>query len=107
MMLGKTIRMLRVARDLSQGKLAREIRVSPGYLSLVEKEKREPSLGLLKRLASYFDIPVGFLLLERSDTRTFNADQRRIMNEIRRSLTDYIISRDSIDRGRRIAGPKQ
>jgi len=106
-MLGKTIRILRVARDLSQGKLAREIQVSPGYLSLVERDKREPSLGFLKKLASYFNVPVGFLLLEGSDTRKFSPDQRRLLNEIRRTLMDYLITRDSFAHGpRQIAGPK-
>ena len=94
MIVGKTIRVLRIARDLSQGELARAVKVSPGYLSLVESDRREPSLGFLRKLASYFKIPVGFLLLERSDTRAFDPNQRRLLNEIRHSLLDYLVSRD-------------
>ena len=98
MIVGRTIRVLRVARDISQGELARAVNVSPGYLSLVESDKREPSLSFLKRLASYFNIPVGFLLLEGSDARGFDPNQRRLLNEIRHSLLDYLVSRDSADR---------
>jgi len=98
MMVGKTIRVLRVARDLSQGELARAVKVSPGYLSLIESDKREPSLSFLKKLATYFNIPVGFLLLEDRNVRAFDPNQRRLLNEIRHSLLDYLVSRDVPDR---------
>ena len=98
MTVGKTIRVLRVTRELSQGKVARELGVSPGYLSLVEKDKREPSLGFLRRVGSYFDVPVGFLLLGGSETRAFNRSHRRLLNEIRDTLLDYLVLRDSIRR---------
>jgi hypothetical protein len=41
---------------------------------------------------------VGFLLLEDSNVRTFDPNQRRLLNEIRHSLLDYLVSRDSPDR---------
>ena len=40
------------------------IKVSANYISLIENDKREPSLSLLKELASVLDIPVGLLFLE-------------------------------------------
>lgn len=95
MVVGKTIRVLRAARDLSQAKLASTLEVSPGYLSLVENEKREPSLGFLKKVASYFNVPVGFLLLEGDDAHAFDPNQRRLLKEIRHTLLDYLVFRDS------------
>lgn len=107
MMVGKTIRVLRVTRDLSQGKLARALGVSAGYLSLVEKDKREPSLGFLRKVASYFNMPVGFLLLDDGDGHSFNPNQRRLLNEIRHTLLDYFISRQSAEgKPRRRSGGK-
>lgn len=94
-MVGKTIRVLRVARDLSQGNLARALGISPGYLSLVEKDKRDPSLSFLRKVASYFNTPVGFLLLEYGDVSQFDRNQRRLLNEIRNTLLDYLVFRDS------------
>ncbi len=93
MMVGKTIRLLRVTSDLSQGKLARALGVSPGYLSLVERDKREPSLSFLKRVATYFNLPVGFLLLGDGNGHRFRPNQRRLLKEIHRTLLDYMISR--------------
>ena len=44
--------------------MAERIKVSANYISLIENDKREPSLSLLKELASVLDIPVGLLFLE-------------------------------------------
>jgi transcriptional regulator with XRE-family HTH domain len=63
-MIGKTIKFLRIAKGLKQLELAERLKVSSNYISLVENDKREPSLSFLKELASILDIPVGLLFLE-------------------------------------------
>lgn len=97
-MIGKTIRILRLTRDLSQGKVARKLGVTPGYLSLVEKDKREPSLGFLRKTASYFNVPIAFLLYDEGDATDFDAKQREMLREIRHALLEYLVSRDSQER---------
>ncbi len=63
-MIGKTIKFLRIAKGLKQSDLAERVKVSTNYISLVENDKREPSLSFLKVLASTLDISVGLLFLE-------------------------------------------
>jgi XRE family transcriptional regulator, regulator of sulfur utilization len=63
-MIGKTIKFLRIAKGLKQSDLAEQIKVSTNYISLIENDKREPSLSFLKELARNLDIPVGLLFLE-------------------------------------------
>ena len=63
-MIGKTIKLLRISKGLKQSDLAERIKVSTNYISLIENDKREPSLSFLKELASNLDIPVGLLFLE-------------------------------------------
>lgn len=92
MTIGKAIRILRVAREVSQGKLARAVGASPGYLSLVEREKREPSLSFLNRVAAYFGVPVGFLFLMDTDVGALGTEQQRLVNEIRQGLLEYVLS---------------
>jgi transcriptional regulator with XRE-family HTH domain len=53
---GKTIRRLRIDRDLSQGDLAAEADITAPYLSLIENGRREPSLAALRRLARALDV---------------------------------------------------
>jgi transcriptional regulator with XRE-family HTH domain len=93
MKIGQTIRILRTAQRISQGALAHQLSVTPGYLSLVEQDKREPSLGFLNRVGEYFDVPVGFLLIDGTKSGHTNPKHKRLVDEIRRAVLDYVISR--------------
>ena len=63
-MIGKTIKFLRIAKGLKQAELSERLEVSKNYISLIENDKREPSLSFLKDLAKVLDIPVGMLFLD-------------------------------------------
>ena len=76
-MVGKTIKFLRIAKGLKQSDLAERIKVSANYISLIENDKREPSLSLLKELASVLDIPVGLLFLESDMSKKDVSPQER------------------------------
>jgi transcriptional regulator with XRE-family HTH domain len=90
---GQTIKILRTALGVSQGSLARRLGITPGYLSLVEQDKREPSLGFLRKIAVYFDVPAGFFMLDTTGLQPANHEHRRLIGEIRRAMLDYVISR--------------
>ena len=59
---GRIIHLLRVADGLSQSELADKLGISRAYLSQVETGHADPGLGLLKKVAKYFDIPLAILL---------------------------------------------
>lgn len=65
--LGRTIKLLRVSFGLKQKDLAQKLEVSTNYLSLVENDKREPSVSFLRDLASTLNVPLGFLFLDLED----------------------------------------
>src|SRR5438874_1539115 len=62
MRLGSTIRRLRLASGLSQAKLAQRAGVTPSFLSRIERDTREPTLTVLRRLAEHLNAPFGVLL---------------------------------------------
>jgi transcriptional regulator with XRE-family HTH domain len=62
MTLGAAIKRLRNAAGLSQRELAERIQVDASYLSHLEADRREPSLGLLRSLARELNIHPGLLL---------------------------------------------
>jgi transcriptional regulator with XRE-family HTH domain len=64
MSLGKSIKKYRNNAGLKQKELASLLNVSVNYMSLVENDKREPSLSFIKNLASELQIPVGFLFFD-------------------------------------------
>ena len=63
-MLGERIRELRKAMKITQMQLAAELNVANGTIAMWETEKREPDIKTIRRLADFFDVPVGYLLGE-------------------------------------------
>ncbi len=61
-MFGKRIVELRKKLGLTQAELASSIGISRSALSLYEIEKREPDIDTLNKLASLFNVPVGYIL---------------------------------------------
>jgi transcriptional regulator with XRE-family HTH domain len=64
--IGRSIKFVRVAAGLRQGEMAERLDISQNYLSLLENNKSEPSLSLLRKISSEFHVPLSFLLLEGS-----------------------------------------
>lgn len=64
MNVGKGIKFVRVASGLKQGEMAGRLGISQNYLSLLENNKAEPSMSLLKKISEVFCVPAAFLLWE-------------------------------------------
>jgi transcriptional regulator with XRE-family HTH domain len=60
--IGGAIKRLRRAAGLTQRELARRLEVDATYLSHLEADRREPSLQLLRKLASQLNVPPGLLI---------------------------------------------
>ena len=63
MTLGHAIKLIRTARGVKQIEVARSMKTSPNYISLVEKDKREPSISFLNRLARELNVPVSLFFM--------------------------------------------
>lgn len=84
MSLGKTIKLLRISSELKQKDLAPRLGVTANYLSLVENEKREPSMSFLRALSKELDLPMGLFLWDTSKTvSAFDSEQKMIYEEIK------------------------
>ena len=64
--IGRSIKFVRIAAGVKQGEMAKRLEISQNYLSLLENNKAEPSLSLLRRISSEYRVPVSFLVLEAS-----------------------------------------
>jgi transcriptional regulator with XRE-family HTH domain len=62
--IGKGIKFVRIASGLRQGVMAKQLDISQNYLSLLENNKAEPSIALLKKISEVFGVPAGFLVWE-------------------------------------------
>jgi transcriptional regulator with XRE-family HTH domain len=61
MTIGDTIKQLRHASGLTQQALADRVEISRSYLSLIEQDRREATLPLLRRLADALGSPAAVL----------------------------------------------
>lgn len=67
MNIGKAIRLHRIQRGLSLKELAVLTELSFSYLSLLERNKRDPVLSTLEQIAYALDVPLVLLILAASD----------------------------------------
>lgn len=89
MSLGKAIKLFRVNSGLKQKELAHELGVSANYLSLIENDKREPSISFLKDLAKTINVPIGVLLLDMgTDTTKLTEEENTIFLRIQELILE-------------------
>lgn len=82
--IGRSIKFVRVAANLRQGEMARRLGISQNYLSLLENNKAEPSLSLLRRISSEFHVPMSFLFLEGTvDFESNEPEMHGLLQELR------------------------
>lgn len=97
MNVGKGIKFVRVESGLKQGEMADRLGISQNYLSLLENNKAQPSVTLLKKISEVFCVPVAFLLWEEampleSDTPEVSEKYERIRKLVH-ELQRFRISR--------------
>ncbi|KAB2883147.1 MAG: helix-turn-helix domain-containing protein, partial [Kofleriaceae bacterium] len=71
--IGQRLRQLRLARDLSQADLARQLAISPAYLNLLEKGRRTMQFPLLLRALELLGADLEQFMAEASGARPEDA----------------------------------
>ena len=75
-MLGEQLKKAREDAGLSQEKLAFEAEVDRSYVSMLENDKKSPTLDVLFRIADALKIPASELIARVEKTRTVKAAGR-------------------------------
>lgn len=87
MTLGVAIKRLRAAAGWSQKEFAGELEISPSYLSLIEADKREPTIPLLRRMAGKLGVPAVILFAAALEPRTAaEGETARLLSEVLEKL---------------------
>ena len=60
--LGFNLKKIRTKKNISQGKIAKELGVSRGFISTIENGKTNPTLATIAKLAKALSVSVDILL---------------------------------------------
>jgi transcriptional regulator with XRE-family HTH domain len=85
MNVGQAIRLCRTQRGASQGDIANRADCSVSYLSMLENNKRDPTLSTVTKIAKALHVPVGLLFVLAADRKELGAIDRHIADQLMQS----------------------
>lgn len=94
MNVGRAIRWFRQREGISQGDVALRAECSVSYLSLLENNKRDPTLSTITRIANALHVPVGTLFLMAADASELGNIDERALKALRRAAESPASSRN-------------
>ncbi len=77
-MYDRALKTIRQYHRISQTDLASQLSISKSYLNEIEKKRKEPSLEILNKYATRFDVPLSSLMLFAERTQNSNFDKTRV-----------------------------
>jgi transcriptional regulator with XRE-family HTH domain len=92
--LGKAIKNFRKKKGWNQKKLSYMAKISQGYLSTIEKGKKQPSMDKLERIAEALKIPAPFLVfysIEEADVPEEKKSMYHILHPHLKKMVDKLI----------------
>lgn len=87
MKFGSKVQMLRKSHNISQENLANLLKINRNYLSRIETGKSEPTLSIIKEIASFFKVDVASLM-DMNSNNTNNDEKIKIIAEECQHLMD-------------------
>lgn len=79
---GRAIRLCRIQRDISQEVLAKLSGTSGPHISLIERNKRDPSLSAVCRIASVLEVPLYVLMFLAADEEELSESNPELLEKL-------------------------
>jgi len=90
MNLSKTIKQCRKVKKMTQKDVAEKAGISVSHLSLLETNKREPSISVLEDIASALGVPLGVLIFLSVDQSKINEIKKEQLEALTHNIMDLI-----------------
>ncbi|WP_438445924.1 helix-turn-helix domain-containing protein [Gorillibacterium sp. sgz5001074] len=105
---GERLRNLRNQRGLTQREFGKHFKLSESAIGMYERDQREPSLELVRRMADFFEVSIDYILgrdtyVHEGKARYSPADR---WTEEERELADALIQALRSRKGKGPLGPK-
>ncbi|WP_347303599.1 helix-turn-helix transcriptional regulator [Croceibacterium sp. TMG7-5b_MA50] len=100
-MYDRALKTMRQYHRLSQAEMADQIGISRSYLNEIERDKKEPSLDILRRYAERFEVPLSSLMLfaERSNELRFDKARIFVADKVLKML-EWIAEDEDLEVGK-------
>ena len=86
---GQLIKIARINKKLGQEDLAKKAKVTTNYISLIENNKKDPSLNFLREIAKFLDIPFILLAWEKIDMpKGKTGAEKKISSQLEKMLEE-------------------
>ena len=92
MNVGHAIRLCRTQRKASQTDVAQKASCSVSYLSMLENNKRDPTLSMITKIAEALHVPVGALFVMASEEKELGNIDSRLAGRLQRAAMSSILS---------------
>ena len=83
---GNAIRLCRKRRGVSQTDVAMRADCSVSYLSMLENNKRDPTLSMVTKIAEALRVPVGVLFVMASEEKELGNIDSRLAGKLQRAV---------------------
>lgn len=90
MELGKAIKMVRVMRGINLTQLAARTGLSPSYLSLLERNKRDPNIEVVTKIAAGLNVPLPILVFLAEDPAKFKSIDPVLVEKLAHAALELI-----------------
>ncbi|MDR1275541.1 MAG: helix-turn-helix transcriptional regulator [Candidatus Accumulibacter sp.] len=98
MNVGQAIKLCRTRRGISQADLARQAEFSVSYLSMLENNKRDPTLSTMTKIAHALRIPVGIIFFLGAEGGDLNGIDKSLQGELARTALELLNEPISVQR---------
>ena len=85
MNIGQAIRLCRMQRGVSQSAIANRANCSVSYLSMLENNKRDPTLSMVSNIAEALHVPVGLLFILAADQNELGEIDEHLADQLMQS----------------------
>ena len=83
---GSAIRLCRKRRGVSQTDVATRAECSVSYLSMLENNKRDPTLSMVTKIAEALHVPVGVFFVMASEEKELGNIDSRLAGKLQRAV---------------------
>lgn len=97
MNIGHAIKLCRASRHLSQAQLSALTGYSTSHLSLIENNKRDPSLSTIEKIAVALNVPLGILFFLAADSNDLSGIDKELAGSLSRMVLELLNEKDARD----------